>query len=91
MKLGELLEALGANGANPDVNVTIIDNNDVKLITYNAAGYGSIESDLSAKKVKKIQINTMTSVTVYIDNDDVPDSEPTPDPEPTPEPDPDNP
>ena len=89
MKLGELLEALGANGANPDVNVTIIDNNDVKLITYNAAGYGSIESDLSAKKVKKIVINTMTAVTVYIDNDDVPDPEP--DPEPTPEPDPENP
>jgi len=84
MKLGELLEALGANGANPDVNVTIIDNNDVPLITYNAAGYGSIESDLSAKKVKKILINSMTAVTVYIDDDDVPE----PDPDPTPDPDP---
>ena len=91
MKLGELLEALGANGANPDVNVTIIDNNDVKLITYNAAGYGSIESDLSAKKVKKILINSMTAVTVYIDDDDVPDPEPEPDPEPTPDPEPDTP
>ena len=89
MKLGELLEALGANGANPDVNVTIIDNNDNPLITYNAAGYGSIESDLSAKKVKKIVINSMTAVTVFIDDDDVPDPEP--DPEPTPEPTPDTP
>lgn len=84
MKLGELLEALGANGANPDVNITIIDNNDVPLITYRASGYGSIESDLSAKKVKKILINTMTAVTVYIDDDDVPE----PDPDPV---DPDNP
>lgn len=88
MKLGELLEALGANGANPDVNITIIDNNDVPLITYKASGYGSIESDLSAKKVKKILINTMTAVTVYIDDDDVPDPEPDPDPDPV---DPDNP
>ena len=84
MKLGELLEALGANGANPDVNITIIDNNDVPLITYRASGYGSIESDLSTKKVKKILINTMTAVTVYIDDDDVPE----PDPDPV---DPDNP
>ena len=89
MKLGELLEALGANGANPDVNVTIIDNNDMPLITYNAAGYGSIESDLSAKKVKKIVINSYTAITIFIDDDDVPDPEP--DPEPTPEPTPDNP
>ena len=86
MKLGELLEALGANGANPDVNITIIDNNDVPLITYRASGYSSIESDLSAKKVKKILINTMTAVTIYIDDDDVPDPEPDPDPV-----DPDNP
>ena len=84
MKLGELLEAFGANGANPDVNITIIDNNDVPLITYRASGYGSIESDLSAKKVKKILINTMTAVTIYIDDDDVPE----PDPDPV---DPDNP
>ena len=84
MKLGELLEALGANGANPDVNITIIDNNDVPLITYRASGYGSIESDLSAKKVKKMLVNTMTAVTVYIDDDDVPE----PDPDPV---DPDNP
>ena len=86
MKLGELLEAFGANGANPDVNITIIDNNDVPLITYRASGYGSIESDLSAKKVKKILVNTMTAVTIYIDDDDVPDPEPDPDPV-----DPDNP
>ena len=89
MKLGELLEALGANGANPDVNVTIIDNNDMPLITYNAAGYGSIESDLSAKKVKKIVINSFSAIMVFIDDDDVPDPEP--DPEPTPELTPDNP
>ena len=91
MKLGELLEALGANGANPDVNVTIVDNNDVPLITYNAGGYGSIESDLSDKKVKKIVINSYTAVTVFIDDDDVPEPEPTPDPEPEPEPTPDTP
>ena len=90
MKLGELLEALGANGANPDVNITIIDNNDVPLITYRASGYGSIESDLSAKKVKKILINTMTAITIYIDDDDVPDPEPDPEPDPDPV-DPDNP
>lgn len=86
MKLSDLLKALSYN---TNVNVTLLDAEDVELITFNAVGYKAVESELGKKKVKKIKITSATAVTISLDEDEVteevtPDTEPTtPDPEPT--------
>ena len=47
-----LSQALAALAGNTAVNITLIDDNDAVLITFGAAGYASIESDLGTKVVK---------------------------------------
>ena len=66
MKLIDLITAMGDGDLNPKVDVTILDNSDVPLITYLSGGYASIESDLGPRKVKRIKINSATQVTVSI-------------------------
>lgn len=70
MKLIDLLTAMGKDNVNPKVSVTVFDDNDVALITYNAGGYAYVESDLSNKKVKKVKITSAQLVDVYIDDED---------------------
>ena len=72
MKLIDLLTAMGEGDINPKVDVTILDNTDVPLITYLSGGYASIESDLGTKQVKRIKINSATQVTVSISDQDEP-------------------
>jgi hypothetical protein len=82
MKLSDLLKALSYN---TNVNVTLLDPEDVELITFNAVGYKAVESELGKKKVKKIKIDSATAVTIALDEEEVTEeTEPTtPDPEPT--------
>ena len=63
MTLSQALAALAGNAA---VNITLIDDNDVVLITFGAAGYASIESDLGTKVVKYIKISSAKEVVIAI-------------------------
>ena len=82
MKLIDLLTAMGKDNINPKVSVTVYDDNDVALITYNAGGYSWVESELGPKKVKKVRITSAQLVDVFIDDED--DTDPTPSPDPSP-------
>ena len=72
MKLIDLLTAMGTGDINQKVSVTVYDNNDTALITYNAAGYAWLESDLGPKKVKKVKITSAQLVDVFIDDETEP-------------------
>lgn len=74
MILSDLLVALSNN---MDVNITLMDDSDNKLITFNASGYGAVESDLGNRKVKRIKIEPALSVVIAIED---PENDPTGDP-----------
>lgn len=63
-----LSDVLAALSNNTGVNITLMDDSDNTLITFNAAGYGAVESDLGTRNVKRIKINTANSVTVSIED-----------------------
>lgn len=63
MKLSDVLKALAGNA---NLTVTIIDADGNNLISFNAAGYESVESDLQEHEVKKITISNMKEVTLVI-------------------------
>ena len=62
MKLLDVLKALSSNNA----SITIIDQTETALITFNAAGYNSVESDLGTRKVKRIKVDSDKAISVYI-------------------------
>lgn len=64
MILSETLAALSNNTA---VNITLLDDADNQVITFNAAGYAAVESDLGTRKVKRIKINSGTSVAISME------------------------
>lgn len=62
-----LTQALTALADNTGVNITLVSvNGDVKtnLITFNAPGYASVESDLGSKTVTKITVTSSKSVVI---------------------------
>ena len=63
MKLSDVLKSLAGNA---NLTVTIIDADGNNLISFNASGYESVESDLQEHEVKKIQITSAKEVTVII-------------------------
>lgn len=63
MKLSDVLKALAAND---NLTITLVDVDGVKLISFNAAGYESVESDLQEHEAKKIQITNTKEVTIVI-------------------------
>ena len=65
MTLSELLVALANN---QKLYVTLNDKNGNELITFNAAGYESVESDLGARVVNKITITSPSSVNVVLED-----------------------
>ena len=67
-----LSQALAALAGNTAVNITLIDDNDAVLITFGAAGYASIESDLGSKVVKYIKVNSAKEVVIAIKDPDGP-------------------
>ena len=65
MTLSELLTALANN---EKLFVTLEDKNANKLITFNATGYASVESDLGTRVVNAIVIETPSAVTVVLED-----------------------
>lgn len=72
MKLIDVITALGIGNINPKVDVTILDNSDVPLITYGSGGYASVDATLSNRVVKQIKVNSATLITVAISDDTEP-------------------
>ena len=72
MKLIDVITALGTGNINPKVDVTILDNSDVPLITYGSGGYASVDTTLSNRVVKQIKVNSATLITVAISDDTEP-------------------
>lgn len=66
MTLNDLLVAL-ANNTN--LNISLLDDKDNTMITFNAAGYGSIESDLGARIVSAIKVISSTAISISIEGE----------------------
>ena len=65
MDLSELLVALASNAK---LFITLADKEGTTLITFNAAGYESVESDLGSRVVNKITVDSPSSVTVVLED-----------------------
>lgn len=65
MALSDLLVALANN---TKLYITLADENNDVLITFNAPGYASVESDLGSRVVKEISITSSNAVTVVLEN-----------------------
>lgn len=63
MKLIDTLKALANNNG---LSITLINKNEETLVTFNAAGYMSIESDLQNLEVVKIKIVSSKEVTLIL-------------------------
>lgn len=61
-----LIETLAALSNNTNVNITLVDDQDNQLITFNAVGYQSVESDLGARVVKYIKVSSGTLLTIAL-------------------------
>lgn len=66
MTLTAVLTALANNAG---VSITLMDAEGVVLITFMAPGYGSIESDLGEKIVKRITVKSAKELTVTLEAD----------------------
>ena len=65
MNLSDLLVALANNAK---LYVTLEDKSGNKLITFNAAGYSSVESDLGTRVVERITVDTPSAVVVTLED-----------------------
>ena len=65
MALSDLLVTLTSN---QKLFITLADDNDTALITFNAAGYTSVESDLGSRVVKRIKIESPSAITVTLED-----------------------
>lgn len=66
MTLTAVLTALANNAG---VSITLMDAEGVVLITFMAPGYGSIESDLGERIVKRITVKSAKELTVTLEAD----------------------
>ena len=65
MKLSDLLAALSNNTG---VNIVLMDDTDNQLITFGAAGYASLESDLGDRIVKRVKISNAKEVVISLED-----------------------
>lgn len=65
MTLSQLLVALANN---QKLYITLKDKNDNDLITFNAVGYASVESDLGTREVNRIVIDSPTDIKVVLED-----------------------
>ena len=65
MALSDLLVALANNTR---LYITLVDSSDVEMISFGAAGYANIESDLGTRVVKRITIETPNAVKVSLED-----------------------
>lgn len=66
MTLTAVLTALANNAG---VSITLMDADGNVLITFMAPGYGSIESDLGERIVKRITVKSAKELTVMLEAD----------------------
>lgn len=66
MTLTAVLTALANNAG---VSITLMDAEGAVLITFMAPGYGSIESDLGERIVKRITVKSAKELTVTLEAD----------------------
>ena len=65
MALSDLLVALSGN---TNLYLTLTDKTGVEMITFNAAGYESVESDLGTRVVLKITLDSLNKVSIALDD-----------------------
>ena len=65
MTLSDLLVALAGN---QKLYITLAALDGTALITFNAAGYTSVESDLGSRTVNKITINSPSEIVITLEN-----------------------
>lgn len=65
MVLSDLLVALKDNAS---LFVTLADKEGNELITFNAAGYESVESDLGARGVNKITLESLNKIAIVLED-----------------------
>lgn len=65
MKLSDLLVALSNN---KKLYVTLLDDNDTELITFNAEGYAAVEGDLGDRIVKRIRLTSPSTMSISIED-----------------------
>lgn len=63
MTLGNLLPTLSKNTS---LNITLLDDSDNEMITFNAAGWQNIEEDLTQYNVTKITVDSNKLIKVKI-------------------------
>jgi len=63
MILSDLLAALAGNA---ELKITLYDNDENQIITFNAAGYAAVESDISARRVRRVRINDAKAVSIFL-------------------------
>lgn len=64
MTLSELLPVLAGNNI---LNITLLNKTGKSIITFNAAGYQAIESDLGAYEVTEISVVSSSSINVSVE------------------------
>ena len=89
MTLGDLLPLIAHN---PKLSIKIMEADNIPIITFDAAGYAAISSELNARDLDKITIAEVVhdDVLFKLYLKELP-PEPDPEPEPTPDPEPDDP
>lgn len=65
MVLSDLLVALASN---QKLYLALMDKEGNALITFNAAGYESVESDLGSRVVNKITVDSTTLVSIVLED-----------------------
>lgn len=63
MNLSDLLVALSGNA---NLFVTLTDKTGAELITFNARGYESVESDLGTREVERITLDSLNKVAIAL-------------------------
>ena len=65
MNLSDLLVALSGNA---NLFVTLTDKTGSGLITFNAAGYESVEGDLGTRVIERISIESLNKVAISLED-----------------------
>ena len=65
MQLNDLLVALSGN---EKLSITLTDKTGAQMITFNAAGYESIESDLGTREVLRITLVSLNNVAISLED-----------------------
>lgn len=65
MQLSELLVALSGNVS---LYLTLTNETEGELITFNAGGYASVENDLGERDVKTITVESRNSVNIDLED-----------------------